>query len=139
LLANKLLKRTVNICVNISLDGKLRGDLMAVKVELKHEENFKRFLCNKFDNQRVISDCISRCKRVQIHEGDLTDHFINDGGQLLLSRLDYNVNDANQGKQPKHSITFQGKQGFKSIYDGTKSLESAVRHYFEFMRNHLGR
>lgn len=94
---------------------------MGVKEELKYEENFKQFLCRKFDNQRVISDCISRCKRVQRLEGDLAEHYRNDKGKILLSRLDYSMDDANQGKQPKHSIEFQGTKGFKTVYKGTKS------------------
>lgn len=111
---------------------------MVVKVEIKYEEDFKSFLCNKFDNQRIISDCISRCKRVQKHEGDLAEHYFSDKGQQLLSRLYYSIDDANQGKEPNHSIKFQGTKGYKSIYEGTKSLDSAVKCYFEFMSQHVG-
>jgi hypothetical protein len=81
--------------------------LVSLKVDLKYEENFKQYLCSKFDNQRVISHCISRCKRVQKYEGDLAQHFISDEGKILLGRLAYSREDANQGKQPKHSIEFQ--------------------------------
>jgi hypothetical protein len=107
---------------------------LVVKVELKYEENFKSFLCSKFDNQRVISDCISRCKRVQKYEGNLADHFRRDSGKSLSERLDYSIQDVDHNKHPKHSIPIKGSKGLKSIYEGTKSLETDIRHYFEFMR-----
>jgi hypothetical protein len=83
---------------------------MVVKVELKYVENFREFLCNKFDYQRVISDCISRCKRIQNHKGNLADRHFRDKGKQLLNKLYYSIEDANQGKQPNHSIKIQGQR-----------------------------
>jgi hypothetical protein len=107
---------------------------LRVKEELKYEVQFKFYLTKIHNNPRVISDCISRCKRVQKFEGDLAEHFKNDNGQMLLYNLNYSMEDVNKSIQPKHSVPIQGNKGFKSIYEGTKTLESAVRHYFEFIK-----
>jgi hypothetical protein len=111
---------------------------MSNRVELRYEEYFKAFLFKKFENGRVISDCISRCKRVQRHEGNLVDHYISDLGKSLLDKLNYSLQDVNKKKEPKHSISFQGNKGYKTIYEGTKSLESAVNHYFVFLSQYKG-
>lgn len=79
---------------------------------LKHEEDFKMFLSNLFDNPRVISDCISRCRRVQKYEGDLAGHYIRDQGKQLLNRLSYSIDDSNEEKQPNHSIPIRGTNGY---------------------------
>lgn len=108
---------------------------MSKSVELTYEEEFKKYLSGITQNKRVIVDCISRCKRVQRHEGNLVNHYNNDGGKLLLEKLSYSMEEANQGFHPRHSIQFSGTKGFKSIYEGTHSLNTAVRHYFDFIRN----
>ncbi len=45
------------------------------KLELRCEEEFRTYLSDRVDNPRVISDCISRCRRVQKYEGDLAENF----------------------------------------------------------------
>lgn len=98
-----------------------------------NEDKFKEYLKGLFDNSRVISDCVSRCKRVIKYEGDLDMHFNNDKGKLLLDKLTYSKIDAEQCKNPKHSIPIGGSKGYYSIYEGTNSLSSAVKRYFDFL------
>jgi hypothetical protein len=109
---------------------------MANNEVLKYEGQFKSYLTKSIDNQRVVSDCISRCRRVQKHEGDLHEHFINDRGKSLIEKLHYTMEEAHQEIKPRHSIEFRGRKGFKSVYEGTQSLNTAVKHYFEYMRKH---
>ncbi|RIW27623.1 hypothetical protein D3H55_22810 [Bacillus salacetis] len=108
---------------------------MATKIVLRHEEEFRSYLMNKSNNQRVIADCISRCRRVQKHEGDLAEHFWDDRGSSLMKRLSYSMEEANKGISPKHSIEIKGSNGFKSMYEGTHSLHNAVKQYLDFMKS----
>lgn len=57
------------------------------QLKLKYEEQFRTYLSECNDSSRVISDCISRCRRVQKHEGDLAGHFKRDRGSSLLDKL----------------------------------------------------
>jgi hypothetical protein len=50
--------------------------------------------------------------------------------------MNYTMKEAYQEIKPNHSIEFRGKKGFKSIYEGTHSLNTAVKQYFEYMRKH---
>lgn len=108
------------------------------KAELNYEDQFRSYLSDLYDNQRVISDCISRCKRVQKYEGYLTEHFKYDGGKSLLEKLHYTREEAKKEIKPKHSIEFRGSKGFMTIYEGTQSLNSAVNLYFDFLRKLKG-
>lgn len=97
------------------------------------EDIFRAYLNEVFDNDRVVSDCISRCRRVNKYEGDLDSHYNNDRGRALLDKLTYSKTDAEQCKNPKHSISIKGSKGYYSIYEGTNSLFSAVKRYFDFL------
>lgn len=97
------------------------------------EDLFRAYLNDVLDNDRVIGDCISRCRRVIKYEGDLDTHFDNDRGRILLWRLAYSRTDAEQCKSPNHSIPIKGSKGYNSIYEGTNSLYSAVKKYFDFL------
>lgn len=97
-------------------------------------DQFKEYLMKKYTNQRVISDVISRCKRVTKNEGDLDNHFHKDGGASLLDILTYSKRDALQGKDPKHSIIINGTKGHLSIYEGTLSLYHSVDLYLKYMK-----
>lgn len=103
-------------------------------MELRNEEQFRAYLSDLFDNSRVISDCISRCRRVQKHEGDLAEHFDKDRGRSLLDKLTYSLEEVNQCISPRHSVTITGGKGFRSLFEGTQSLNNAVKRYFEFMK-----
>lgn len=107
---------------------------MAVNTtELRFLEEFKDCLSRSYDNPRVISDCVSRCRRVQKYEGDLCGHFQKDKGRLLLDRLTYSLEDVQKSIEAAHSIPITGSKGYKSIYDGTQSLYHAVHKYFDFL------
>lgn len=97
------------------------------------EDIFRAYLNEIFNNDRVISDCISRCRRVIRYEGDLDVHFNNDKGNILLEKLTYSRIDAEECKNPKHTIPIKGSKGYYSIYEGTNSLFSAVKRYFDFL------
>lgn len=101
--------------------------------ELKFIEEFRGYLLRSYDNSRVISDCISRCRRVQKYEGDLWGHFQNNKGWLILDRLTYTLEDVQKCVKPTHSIPIKGTKGFNSIYDGTQSLSHAISKYFDFL------
>ncbi|MCG5254781.1 MULTISPECIES: hypothetical protein [Brevibacillus] len=103
------------------------------QVELRNEKQFRTYLSENIENSGVISDCISRCRRVQKHEGDLAEHYSKDQGRTLLDKLSYTLEEANQGIHPKHSITITGSKGFRSLYEGTQSLNHAVKRYFEYI------
>lgn len=83
-------------------------------------------------SKRVVKDYISRCRKVEKYEGDLDIHFKHDKGQSLIRKLTYTKDDEQKCREPLHSIPFEGKKGYKTIYDGTASLRSAVKTYFEF-------
>lgn len=98
------------------------------------EIKFRIFLEKQKLSFKVVGDYISRCKRVEKHEGDLDSHFIKDGGATLQRKLTYTKEDEKMCIQPMHSINFKGSKGFTTIYEGTHSLRKAVESYFEFKR-----
>lgn len=102
-------------------------------IDLKFAEEFKRYLTETYNNPRVISDCLSRCRRVQKYEGDLLGHFQSNEGRLLLERLTCTLDDVKRCVTPMHSIPIKGSKEFKSIYEGTQSLNHAISKYFEFL------
>jgi hypothetical protein len=98
-----------------------------------NEDKFREYLKGVVDSSRVISDCISRCRRVAKYEGDLDVHFNTDKGKLLLDKLAYSRSQAEQSINPKHNIQIKGDKGYFSIYEGTSSLLNAVKRYFDFL------
>jgi len=82
--------------------------------ELMFIEEFRDYLSRSYDNPRVISDCISRCRRVQKYEGDLWEHFQVDKGKLISSRLYYTLTEVQNCMNPTHSIPIKGTKGYKS-------------------------
>lgn len=107
---------------------------MAKKTEIKYSDTFESYLIKKGDAPKIISNCLSRCKRVQRHEGDLWEHFNKDRGKELLSRLTYTTDDMRNRREPKHRIVFNGGKGYLSIYEGTQSLLTDLQKYFEFLK-----
>ena len=73
--------------------------------------------------KRSIQDCVSRCRRVERHEGDLDQHFNKDQCCDLLQRLS-NPHD--------HKIYIKGDLG-----NGSSSLKSAVKLYAEFRQRQI--
>ncbi|MEC5424254.1 hypothetical protein QGM71_12205 [Virgibacillus sp. C22-A2] len=97
-------------------------------------EQFKKYLSKRYENQRVIGDAVSRCKRVEKFEGDLDIHFEKNQGVSILNKLTYSKRDAGLFIEPKHSISIEGSKGYISKYEGTLSLYRAVNLYFEYKR-----
>lgn len=102
--------------------------------ELAHEDAFRRYLGKVLSSERLVRDCISRCRRVEQQEGSLYNHYSNDRGRALMERLTYSKEDADRDLEPAHSITFKGSKGYQSIYEGTASLRNAVMHYMDFLK-----
>ena len=67
----------------------------------------------------TVGSRISNCKRVERYEGDLDAHYIADGLEGLVDRLN--------PKRPGHKIPIDG-----NIYNGTATLKSAVGLYRDF-------
>lgn len=80
------------------------------QVELGCEEQFRAYLSDRVDNSRVINDCISRCRRIQKHEGTLIEHFNMDRGRSLSDKLSYTLEDVNRCISPKHLVTIAGQK-----------------------------
>ncbi|MGG1597829.1 hypothetical protein, partial [Paenibacillus naphthalenovorans] len=59
--------------------------------------------------------------------------FEKDRGRSFSNKLSYTLEEANQKIHPSHSIIIAGGKGFRSLYEGTQSLNNAVRRYFEFL------
>ncbi|MFF2155176.1 hypothetical protein ACFVVQ_07665 [Paenibacillus chitinolyticus] len=97
--------------------------------ELVHEDAFREHLGNVLSSERVLRDCISRCRRVELHEGNLLNHYNLDGGRSLLNRLEYSASDEKSDAKQRHSIPIDGK-----IRTGTASLRNAVQHYLDFLK-----
>lgn len=97
--------------------------------ELAHEGAFRKYLGNTLSGERLVSDCISRCRRVERCEGSLLNHFNVNSGSLLLNRLEYSATDERSGTQQRHSIPIRGK-----IRTGTASCKEAVNRYFDFLK-----
>lgn len=105
---------------------------MAKKTKIQYSDVFEAYLVKRGDGPRIISDCLSRCRRVQRYEGDLWEHFKRDGANELLSRLTYTTDDLKNRREPAHRIVINGSKGYMSIYEGTQSLHNAVLKYVDF-------
>ncbi len=84
---------------------------MKVQEFTAYLENYTRL------DTRPRGDCISRCKRVEKHLGDLDDFYSEDGLESLLHTLTYDLN----------CIPINGDKTA-----GMASLKNAVKKYKEF-------
>lgn len=108
---------------------------MAKKTEIQYSDVFEAYLVKRGDAPKIISNCLSRCRRVQRYEGDLWEHFKHDGGNELLSRLTYTTDDMRNRREPTHRIDINGGKGYLSIYEGTQSLHTDLLKYFDFLKS----
>lgn len=97
--------------------------------ELLHEDAFRKYLGEVLSSERVMRDCISRCRRVELYEGNLLNHHNVDGGRSLLKRLEYSTFDERSGVEQRHLIPIDG-----NVRTGTASLRNAVNHYMDFLK-----
>ena len=91
------------------------------------ESQFHNWLIDNEYDERTISSRLSNCRRIEMFEGDLDDHFNKDSGVNLSNRLQYSTQDQKNSTQAKHSIPING-----NIYNGTATFRSAASLYFKF-------
>ena len=91
------------------------------------ESQFHNWLVNNEYDERTISSRLSNCRRIEVFEGDLDDHFDKDSGATLSKRLRYSSQDQKKSVSAKHSIPING-----NIYNGTATFRSAANLYFKF-------
>lgn len=75
-------------------------------------------------------DAISRCRRVERHEGDLDAHYLRDHMSNLLGKFRYPTDASMTGVEPTHSVPIAG-----NISNGTASLKSALLLYRRFLES----
>jgi hypothetical protein len=77
-------------------------------------------------------DAISRCRRVERHEGDLDRHYLQDRMNALIVRFEYSTEDAVRCLLPGHAVPISG-----DLREGTASLKSALMLYRAFRGSRL--
>lgn len=80
-------------------------------------------------DRRSIGSQVSTCRRVAEYEGNLDDHFAQDGLEGLLARLEYGRRDQKIGVKPRHRIPIDG-----DLTSVTATLKSAITLYARFCR-----
>ena len=92
------------------------------------ESNFRDYLSNARNfKETTINGRIASCRRVELYEGNLDQHFDNDQCRSLLRRLTYSAEDRNQQRPLKHSIPING-----NVVTGSATLKRAVILYVQF-------
>ena len=87
--------------------------------------NWLRYVGNYTEGS--IRSILSNCYRVERYEGDLDEHFENDGMDALLGWLDYSTADERMGVQQRHNVPIRG-----NVRNGTATLKSHAKLYWEF-------
>ena len=80
--------------------------------------------------ERTVGSRLANCKRVERYEGDLDEHFENDGLISLIRRLSYSTQDETQSRPAQHAVPISG-----NVRNGSATLKQAVGLY---MRYRLG-
>ena len=75
----------------------------------------------------TVGSRVSNCERIEAHEGDLDTLFEQDRFSSLFNRLAYSKEDQRGHQPPRHAVPIDG-----DIYNGTATLRSAARLYYEF-------
>ena len=92
------------------------------------ESDFTRYLRNQRCLQEsTVTSRISNCRRVEKYEGNLDEHYDNDGMRTLLSRLTYSVAVENRSLPPRHQVPIRG-----NLRAGSATLKGAVKLYRDF-------
>ncbi len=94
------------------------------------DEGFRNWLLNSY-NEKTTSSRLSNCHRVEVYEGDLDQHYFNDGLSSLIRKLNYTSDDQCMGKKPNHNVPINGNQ-----YTGSATLKQAVHLYLNYKSNH---
>ena len=93
------------------------------------EEQFRVRLRQRSLCDGARASAMSRCQRVERYEGNLDEHYRDDGLRRLSSRLVYRAEDETKGIPPRHRVFMAAGA---NIRNGTASLANAVRLYSEF-------
>ena len=95
------------------------------------KEDFREWLSTRI-KKKPISDCLSRCKSVEVaFETDLDMEYDFDKGQRLLEKMQYSISDERDRKAAPCEFHFQEKA---NIRFRMANLRSAVNKYFEFCK-----
>lgn len=95
------------------------------------KEEFKEWLSVKI-KKKPASDCMSRCKSVEIAlQVDLDAEFARDKGKQLLGKMQYSIADERANKPAPEEFHFKDNANIR--YRMT-NLRSAVNKYFEFCK-----
>ena len=93
------------------------------------KENFRNWLAQK-RTPRAVSDCISRCLRVEkALSVDLDDEYAKDGGRRVIESLSYGKREADIG------VVFPNRFGFSEGCNQVQrytDIRSATKKYFSF-------
>lgn len=93
------------------------------------EESFRSWLTGRMDS-RPMSDCISRCRRIEQQlRVDLDTEYEADGGAEIIDTLSYSADDQANGLPAPDGLIF--KEG-ANIRNGMNSLKSAASNYMKF-------
>lgn len=93
------------------------------------EEEFRSWLTGKMQS-RPVSDCISRCRRIEQQlRVDLDAEFEANGGAGIVEALSYSAEDQASGLPAPEGLIF--KEG-ANIRNGMNSLKSAASNYMRF-------
>ncbi|MBR9952670.1 hypothetical protein [Alitiscatomonas aceti] len=98
------------------------------------KEEFKEWLSTRI-KKKPTSDCMSRCKAVEIAlHTDLDAEYALDKGKRLLQKMQYSISD--ERKQKAAPTEFHFKDNANIRYR-MANLRSAVNKYFEFCKENI--
>ena len=93
-------------------------------------KEFRDWLSSTGFAYKPISDCISRCKKVESTlRLDLDEEYLKDKGEAVLESMKYSINDEKNNKKAPKGFKF--KSGVK-IRLRLMDLRSATKKYFTF-------
>ena len=98
------------------------------------EDSFRNWLKSSGTmGSRPINDALSRCRRIsESFNINLDSEFLLDGGQRVLSLLEYTAEDAKANKAAPPELHFNPGSNIKN---GMASLKAAAKKYFEFCQS----
>ena len=92
------------------------------------KEAFERYLLKKYSNKHVVSNALSRCKRVEKSlDLDLDREYVRDRCGKLIDILGYTKEEEDLGTPLPKGIIIKG-----NYFNGMASLRNAVRKYVEY-------
>lgn len=97
------------------------------------KDRFELWLLKKYNNTHVVSDAISRSKRIEEGLNINLDHeYDNDRCKHILEMLEYSKEDEEFNKSTPNGIIIKG-----NLYNGMASLRNAIRKYIKFRQSRI--